>query len=109
MTLYFLFVLPVPCLLACCASQPLEHSLASYASLRDEGWNWPLAVLNFSIHFHRTEKEFKLNTVFLGISEQIKPLQLVCQAAEFCFESVQATAGHLEIKPEGYSRGHSKV
>ena len=32
-------------------------------------------------------RDFKADKVYLGISEQIKPLQLVCQAAEFKFES----------------------
>ena len=32
-------------------------------------------------------KEFKLHTVYAVISEAIKPLQLVAQAAQFKFES----------------------
>ena len=47
-----------------------------------------------------------------GVSEQIKPLQPIGQAAEFKFESkfepLPTSAGHLAITPEGYSRRQSK-
>ena len=38
-------------------------------------------------HLQQTLEESKLHTVYSGIFEQIKPLQLVGQAAEFKFES----------------------
>ena len=49
--------------------------------------------------------------LYFGVSEQIKPLQPVGQAAEFKFESKfkpLPSAGHLAITPEGYSRRQSK-
>ena len=50
--------------------------------------------------------------LYFGVSEQIKPLQLIGQAAEFKFESkfkpLPTSAGHLSITPEGYSRRQSK-
>ena len=64
----------------------------------DEGWKTLTAVFNFGIL-----KKFKLHTVelYFGVSEQIKPLQPICQAAEFKFESkfepLPTSAGHLAI------------
>ena len=50
--------------------------------------------------------------LYFGVSEQIKPLQPIGQAAEFKFESkfepLPTSAGHLAITPEGYSRRQSK-
>ena len=43
--------------------------------------------------------------LYFGVSEQIKPLQPIGQAAEFKFESkfepLPISAGHLAITPEG--------
>ena len=87
-------------MVACCQKNPVSFSLVN------AGWYHITAVLNFHI-FNRP----KLHTVYSGISDQIKPLQLVGQAAEFKFESkfepLQAAA-HLAIAPEGCSRGQSK-
>ena len=38
-------------------------------------------------HLQHTWGEFKMHPVYAGVSEQIKPLQLVCQATELKFES----------------------
>ena len=46
--------------------------------------------------------------LYFGVSEQIKPLQLMVQAAEFKFEPQPTSAGRLEITPEDYSRRQSK-
>ena len=51
-------------------------------------------------------KEFELHTVYSGILEQIKQLQLIGQAAKFKFES---KFKHLPIDSEGYSRRQKKV
>ena len=50
--------------------------------------------------------------LYFGVSEQIKPLQPIGQAAEFKFESkfepLPTSPSHLAITPEGYSRRQSK-
>ena len=50
--------------------------------------------------------------LYFGVSEQIKPLQPIGQAAEFKFESkfkpLPTSACHLAITSEGYSRRQSK-
>ena len=51
-------------------------------------------------------KEFELHTVYSGILEQIKQLQLIGQAAKFKFESKFKP---LPIASEGYSRRQKKV
>ena len=48
-------------------------------SLLDEGWNRLITCLNFGI-FNRPKTNSKIHTVYSGISEQIKPLQLVAQS-----------------------------
>ena len=58
-------------------------------SLGNEGWIRLTAVLNFNI-FQWANEEFKLqwlHTVFIRDFSAEKSLQLVCQAAEFKFES----------------------
>ena len=50
--------------------------------LGDEGWKPLTTCLNFGI-----SNGLKLHTIYFVISEQIKPLQLVGQAAEFKFET----------------------
>ena len=78
--------------------------------LRDEYWNHSALAL---ILASSTDLEkFKLHTVYSGILEQITPLQLVGQAAEYKYKSkfqVRARAFQLAITPEGYSRRKSKL
>ena len=65
------------------------------------------AVLNFGV-FNGPKKNFKLHTVYSGVSEQIKviikPLQRIGQAAEFKFESKFEPLLAIWQSSEGYSR-----
>ena len=55
-------------------------------SLVDEGWYRLTAVLNFGdLKKNSNSKQFI--ELYFGVSEQIKPLQPIGQAAEFKFES----------------------
>ena len=60
----------------------------------------------------QTSNSIQFIELYFGVSEQIKPLQPIGQAAEFKFESkfepLPTSAGHLAITPEGYSRRQSK-
>ena len=70
-----------------------------------DGIDSPLASFR---RFPRISKEFELHTVYSEISEHIKSLQPVVQAADFKFESkfepLPQAACHLTITPEGYTR-----
>ena len=77
----------------------------------DEVWNNLTAVLNFGVLKRIQTPQFI--ELHCGVSEQIKPLQPIGQAADFKFESkfepLLTSAGHLAITLEGYSRRQSKV
>ena len=63
-------------------------------------------------HSKKNSDSTQFIELYFGISEQIKPLQPIGQAAEFKFESkfkpLPTNAGHLAITLEDYARRQSK-
>ena len=72
-------------------------------------WQWALEkLLRLAQIWHQqqTWKEFKLHTDYAVISEAIKPLQLIGQAAQYKFES---KFGPLQVISQSFQRLFQKV